>query len=390
MLRVDAINDLRRHTAQLDSELRDCVARVIDSGWFILGRELEAFEAEFARYCGTGHCIGVANGTDALELALRACGVGAGGSVLTVANAGAYSTTAIRAAGAEPLFIDIDDESLLIDTAEVRRRLASPRRPSAVILTHLYGRLVPDIEIIAQAAKDAGVPLIEDCAQAHGARRDGKQAGTFGDFGCFSFYVTKNVTTVEGGMIACSHADDAAVLKTLALHGMSADAWDRYRDQGFVHYDVVAPGYKYNLTDLAAAFGIHQLARVESSWLRRDELWSYYERELVDLPLILPPPVPANMRHARHLFTCCVDDARTAVTRDEVLAALHALRIGAGVHYRPVHLHAYYRRAFGHREGDYPTAEWIGERTFSLPLSAGVSDEDAADVVRALRRIFSR
>ena len=151
---------------------------------------------------------------------------------------------------------------------------------------------------------------------------------------------------------------------------MTADAWDRLPRRGLRPLRRRRePGYKYNLTDLAAAFGIHQLARVESSWRRRDELWRYYERELVDLPLILPPLVPANVRHARHLFTCCVDDTRTAVRRDDVLAGLHALRIGAGVHYRPVHLHAYYRDTYGHRQGDYPTAEWIGERTFSLPLS---------------------
>jgi dTDP-4-amino-4,6-dideoxygalactose transaminase len=246
------------------------------------------------------------------------------------------------------------------------------------------------MDALGAIATTHGLSVVEDCAHAIEATIDGRHCGTFGDFGCFSFYVTKNVTTVEGGMIACRRSDDAAVLKTLALHGMSADAWDRYRDRGFVHYDVVAPGYKYNLTDLAAAFGIHQLARVESSWRRRNELWSYYERELGELPLILPPPVPANARHARHLFTCCVDDTRTAVTRDDVLTGLHALRIGSGVHYRPVHLHAYYRHAYGHREGDYPTAEWIGERTFSLPLSAAISDEDAADVVRALRLIFSR
>jgi len=181
----------------------------------------------------------------------------------------------------------------------------------------------------------------------------------------------------------------ASRLKTLALHGMSADAWQRYSDEGFVHYEVVEPGFKYNLTDLAASIGLHQLTGLEERWRRRQALWRIYEEQLADLPLHLPAPPAPGTRHALHLFICLVDDTRTQVTRDQVLARLHALRIGAGVHYRPVHQHPFYRQTYGARTGTLPNAEWIGARTFSLPLSAGMTDEDAADVVQALRQIFA-
>jgi dTDP-4-amino-4,6-dideoxygalactose transaminase len=190
-------------------------------------------------------------------------------------------------------------------------------------------------------------------------------------------------------MVVARAREHADRIKIAALHGMSKDAWHRYRDEGFVHYDVVEPGFKYNLTDLAASFGLHQLARVEAMWERRRELWDYYRRELADLPLLLPPPVPAGVRHALHLFTCLVDDTRTPHARDEVVARLHRLRIGCGVHYRPVHLHSYYRERYGYLAGDFPHAEFIGARTLSLPFSGALSVEDAADVVRALRVVLA-
>ena len=178
-------------------------------------------------------------------------------------------------------------------------------------------------------------------------------------------------------------------LRQLTLHGLTAGAWRRAGDDAFEHYDVVEPGFKYNLTDFAAALGLHQLAGVEERWQRRLALWKRYEQELSDLPLRLPAPPPDGTRHALHLFTCLVDDSRTSVARDEVLARLRALRIGVGVHYRAVHLHPWYRRHHGERTGTLPGAEWVSARTFSLPLSAGMSDSDAADVVRAMHLVFA-
>jgi dTDP-4-amino-4,6-dideoxygalactose transaminase len=242
---------------------------------------------------------------------------------------------------------------------------------------------------IGALARAHDLRVVEDCAHAIEATIDGRHCGSFGDFGCFSFYVTKNMTTVEGGMLTARTLETAARLKRRALHGMSADAWRRYSDEGYVHYAVEEPGFKYNLTDLAASLGLVQLEHLGAWWERRRVLWEFYLRELAGLPLLLPAPVPRDVRHALHLFTCLVDDARTSVSRDDVLRDLHALRIGTGVHYTALHLHPYYQKTFGCRRGDFPNAEWIGDRTFSIPLSPAVSDEDAADVVRALRMILS-
>jgi dTDP-4-amino-4,6-dideoxygalactose transaminase len=273
-----------------------------------------------------------------------------------------------------------------IDPDDVRRKITP--RTRAIVPVHFAGRPC-DMAALRAIADQHGLALVEDAAHALEATIGGRHCGTFGDFGCFSFYVTKSLTTVEGGMVVARDQRTADRVKTLALHGMSADAWRRYSDEGFIHYDVVEPGFKYNLTDLAASIGLHQLTGVEARWARRQEIWRFYERELADLPLLLPVPPAPDTRHALHLFTCLVDDQRTAVARDQVLVRLHALRIGGGVHYRPVHQHPWYQRTYGARTGSLPNAEWIGARTLSLPLTAGMSDADAADVVRALRLIFA-
>jgi dTDP-4-amino-4,6-dideoxygalactose transaminase len=197
------------------------------------------------------------------------------------------------------------------------------------------------------------------------------------------------VTTADGGLLLARDPRRTDRLRRLALHGMTADAWSRTTPNGFAHYEVVEPGFKYNLTDFAAALGLHQVAAIDERWQRRRTLWRRYEEELAGLPLHLPAPPERNTRHALHLFTCLVDDTKTSVTRDDVLARLHALRIGTGVHYRAVHLHPWYQRTYGDRIGRLPGAEWVSARTFSLPLSAGMTDGDAADVVRAVRLVLS-
>jgi len=357
----------------------------LQSRWLGSGPRVERLELAFRAYLGAPAVVAVNSGTAALHLALRELRLEPGAEVITTPMTFCATANAIVHAGLTPVFADCDRDTMNLDPAEIARRVTP--RTRALVPVHLAGRPC-DMRAIASVAAAHDLRVVEDCAHAIESTIDGRHCGTFGDFGCFSFYVTKNVTTVEGGMVVCRDEEGADRIRTMALHGMSKDAWHRYRDDGFVHYDVVAPGFKYNLTDLAASLGIHQLARVETSWLRRKQLWEFYSRALRDLPLILPAPIPDSARHALHLFTCLVDDTRTRVTRDQVLQGLHALRIGSGVHYRAVHLHSYYRRSYGYREGDFPNAEYIGARTFSLPLSAAVTDDDATDVVRALRTVL--
>jgi dTDP-4-amino-4,6-dideoxygalactose transaminase len=362
------------------AELLGC----LDERWLGSGPRVSRFENDFRDYVGTPAAVAVSSCSAALHLALLQLGLEPGDEVLTSPMTFCATAHAIVHAGLTPVFVDCD-ATMNLDANAAAERVGP--RTRAILPVHFAGRPC-DMGAIVSLAATHGLAVVEDCAHAIEATIDGRHCGTFGEFGCFSFYVTKNVMTVDGGMITCRDAAEAGALKSMALHGMNANAWERYSDAGFTHYDVDAPGFKYNLTDLAAAFGIHQLARVERNWRRRRELWDYYLDELRDLPLVLPPPVAPNVRHAFHLFSCLIDAGRTPLRRDEVLAGLHALRIGAGVHYRPVHLHAYYRRTYGYREGDFPVAEAIGERTFSIPLSAAVTDEDAADVVRALHLLF--
>jgi dTDP-4-amino-4,6-dideoxygalactose transaminase len=216
----------------------------------------------------------------------------------------------------------------------------------------------------------------------------GQALGTFGDFGCFSFYVTKNVATGEGGMIVGRSEEHVARARVLALHGMSKDAWHRFGDAGYKHYQVVECGFKYNMMDLQAALGLHQLARVEANWRHRDRLWRYYDEALAGLPLELPAAAEADTRHGRHLYTVMVDEARAGIGRDAFLDAMNAARIGTGVHYLSIPEHPYYQQRFGWRPEQWPEAMRLGRRTVSLPLSPAMDEGDAARVVAAVRRIL--
>jgi dTDP-4-amino-4,6-dideoxygalactose transaminase len=231
--------------------------------------------------------------------------------------------------------------------------------------------------------------VIEDCAHAIETRHRGRPAGSFGAFGCFSFYVTKNVVTGEGGMVLARHAHDAARIKTLALHGMSQDAWKRFSDEGYKHYTVVEAGFKYNMMDLQAAIGIHQLQRVEQNWLRREQIWRRYDQAFAALPVVRPAPPEPDTRHALHLYTLLIDEERTGVGRDAFLEAMTRQNVGVGVHYLSIPEHPYYRERFGWKPDDTPQATRIGRQTVSLPLSAGLSDPDVDDVIAAVRRCLA-
>ena len=370
----------------IGADERDEVIACLESGWLGTGPRVAEFERRLGAYLDAPTAVAVSSCSAALHLALAALDLPPGSEVITSSMTFCATANAIVHAGYEPVFADCDPLTLNIDVADVRRKLTP--RTRAILPVHFAGRPC-DVAALGALAREHGLAVIEDAAHALEATVDGRHCGTFGDFGAFSFYVTKSVTTADGGLLVARDPGVADRLRRLTLHGMSADAWRRHGDDAAAHYEVLEPGFKYNLTDLAAAIGLHQLAGVEARWARRRALWQRYEEELAGLPIRLPAPPAAGMRHAFHLFTCLVDDARTAVARDEALARLRALRIGAGVHYRAVHLHPWYQRRYGERTGTLPGAEWVSARTFSLPLTAGMTDDDAADVVRALRLVFA-
>jgi dTDP-4-amino-4,6-dideoxygalactose transaminase len=225
--------------------------------------------------------------------------------------------------------------------------------------------------------------VIEDAAHALGAEWRGRRIGAFGNITAFSFYVTKNVTTIEGGALVTEDPEIATEVERLALHGLSLGAWQRFSDAGFRHYEVVRPGYKYNMTDVQAALGLHQLPRLDAWIDERARLWERYDRLLAGLPLQTPAPPEPGTRHARHLYQVLLEPG-AALSRDQLLEGLTERRIGTGVHYRGVHLHPYYRDKYGLTPSDFPVATMISERTLSLPLSPKVTDADQDDVVAAL------
>jgi dTDP-4-amino-4,6-dideoxygalactose transaminase len=231
--------------------------------------------------------------------------------------------------------------------------------------------------------------VIEDCAHAIETQYKGRQAGTIGDFGCFSFYVTKNVVTGEGGMILAQREEDIARAKILSLHGMSKDAWRRYSDEGYKHYHVVECGFKYNMMDLQAAIGIHQLARVEDNWLRRKEIWQRYQVAFAELPVVTPSEPDIDTRHGYHLYTLLIDEKKCGLTRDEFLNAMSANNIGTGVHYLSLPEHPYYQDRFGWQPEDYPHAMRIGRQTVSLPFSPKLTDQDIKDVISVVNSVVS-
>ncbi len=360
----------------------DEVVDSLRSGWIGTGPKVARFEAMVREYTGAAHTVAVNSCTAALHLSLLAADVGPGDEVITTPMTFCATANSIIHAGASPVFVDCERDTQLIDTEQIEAAITP--RTKAIIPVHFAGR-VCDMKAIGEIARRHGLRVIEDAAHAIEGRFAGNKVGTMSDLTCFSFYVTKNITTGEGGMVATADPELADRIKIRALHGMSRDAWKRFSDAGYRHYEVVSPGFKYNMMDLQAAIGIHQFDHVEI-WLdRRNEIWQRYSDELRGLPVGLPAADDPRSRHARHLFTLMIDPAAAGITRDEFMTRMHNRNIGTGVHYIGVHLHPWYRENIGTRPEDFPNATWISERTVSIPLSPHLEDDDVTDVIDAVR-----
>lgn len=367
-----------------DDEIAEVVASMRE-GWLGTGPKVARFEREFAAYRQAPHAVAVNSCTAALHLAILAAGIGPGDEVITTPLTFCATVNAIVHAGGTPVLADVDPRTMNLDPSAVEARISS--RTKAIVPVHFAGRPC-EMDALLAIAERHGLRIIEDCAHAVEAEWDGRPLGTLGDFGCFSFYATKNLSTGEGGMVLTRREEDAARIKVLGLHGMSKDAWKRFSDDGYRHYQVVETGFKYNMMDLQAAIGIHQLERVERFWLRREAIWRRYVDELSDTPLVLPSDPAPRTRHGLHLFTVLVDEERCGLSRDAFLDGMTAQNIGVGVHYVSVPEHPVYRRRYGWRAEEWPEAMRIGRRTVSIPLTAGLTDEDVDDVIAAVRRVL--
>ena len=366
-----------------DAEI-DAVARAMRSGWVTTGPETKAFEQEFAAYLGGGlHAIAVNSATAGLHLALEAIGIGPGDEVIAPTLTFTATVEVARYLGADAKLVDVDPVTLNIDPAAIEAAITP--RTKAILPVH-YGGLACDMTAIFDIARRHGLQVIEDAAHALPTTINGALVGQLASAAAvFSFYANKTMTTGEGGMVVTRDAALAARMRVMRLHGISRDAFDRFSSRTPAwYYEIVAPGFKYNMTDMAGALGRVQLARLPGFVQRRQQLAARYRAELQGLPLVLPADAPAGDAHAWHLFVLRLSDAAT-VTRDEVIQALSDAGIGTSVHYVPLHRQPYWRDRYGLTPEQFAVAERAYQRMFSIPLFTAMSDDEQSRVIAALR-----
>jgi dTDP-4-amino-4,6-dideoxygalactose transaminase len=360
----------------------EAVARTIRSGWLGTGPRVGEFESVFRAHTGARHALALNSCTAGLHLTLMCLELKPGDEVITTPMTFCATANAIIHAGGRPVFVDIRRDTMNMDP-DLLEKAITPRT-RAILPVHFAGRPC-DMDAITAVARRHNLPVIEDAAHAIESVYKGKKVGNIGDATVFSFYVTKNIVTGEGGMVTTNRQEWADRIKVLGLHGMSKDAWKRYSDEGFKHYEVLYPGFKYNMMDIQAAMGVEQMKRIDAYHRRRREIWDRYNAELAGLPLALPAAPEPDTVHAYHLYTPLLDVDRAGLSRDAFQQRLHDRNIGTGIHFISLHLHDYYRKTFSLRPDDFPNARHVSERTISLPLSAKLTDDDVKDVVEAVR-----
>lgn len=370
----------------IENDEIDEVVATLKSGWLGTGPRVAKFENLVREYVGAKYAAALNSCTAGLHLSLLVCGIGQGDEVITTPLTFCATANSIVHSGAEPVFVDINRETMNIDENQIEKAIT--KKTKAIMPVHMAGRPC-EMDKILNIAKKYGLFVIEDAAHALGAEYKGIKIGNLkSDLTCFSFYVTKNIVTGEGGMITTGNRNFADKIKTLALHGMSRDAWKRYSDDGYKHYEVVCPGYKYNMMDIQAAIGLHQIQRIDKYDKKRQKIWNLYNKNFGNLPIIVPAPSAPYIKHAKHLYTILIDKEKTGMSRDEFMKELHLRGIGSGVHFLPIHLHHYYRERWGYKKGLFPNAEYVGERTVSLPFGAKLTENDVCKVIKAVKEIL--
>lgn len=371
----------------------------LQSGWLTTGPKAKRFEEEFAHYLKRQHAVAVNSCTAALHLALEAIGLKAGQRVVVPTMTFAATAEVVRYFNATPLLVDCREEDLNLDVTDAARQiesaLAHGEEVVAIIPVH-YGGQVGDVSGVKALAAKYHLRVIEDAAHCCPAYyRDDeaspwKTVGTDAEISCFSFYANKTITTGEGGMACTDSAEHADRMRIMSLHGISRDAWKRYTAEGSWYYEIIAPGYKYNLTDVAAAIGLHQLRKADQLHKRRTEWAKLYLELLGGVEELVLPRVMPNRIHSWHLFPVRLKFDRCPVNRAEVISEMKKAGIGASVHWMPLHLHPYYRQQLGYEPFDYPCAASVYPELISLPLYPDMTAEDVEYVCASLRKIIAR
>lgn len=363
----------------------NAVVETLRSGWVTIGPRTHEFEQAFAAWAGAPHAVAVSSCTAALHLALDALGLEPGDEVITSTLTFTATGATIIHAGARPVLADCTPDTLNIDPEDVVRKITP--RTRAIVPVHYAGHPAPMDELL-HIARAHRLPIIEDAAHALPAAYRGRRIGTIGDITAFSFYATKNLTTGEGGMLTTADSAIAQRLETRRLHGMSRNAWRRYSSAGAWRYDVSYPGFKYNMTDTAAAMGLVQLRRLPALDRRRHQIAALYTQLLADIPQLQLPVSRPEVDHAWHLYVVRMRPEQLRIHRDDVIEELKAAGVATSVHFIPLHLHSYYSQAFGYRPEDFPVASAAAETILSLPLFTLISDDEVRYVAGTLRRIL--
>lgn len=366
----------------------DEVVACLTSGWITTGPRVQRFEQMLAEYLGAPHVLALSSATAALHLAFLALALEPGDEVITAPLTFAATLNTIVAAGGRPVLVDIDPASYNIDVRLIEQAITS--RTRAIAPVHFAGRPV-DLEPLYALARARNLRVVEDAAQAVGAEYQGRRLGSFGDIQVFSFHPNKNITTGEGGCIATRDPAIAKTVSVMRFHGIDRDAFNRNTKGGSQHYDVVAPGFKYNMMDIQAALGLHQLPKLDGFNARRERLAARYQSLLRGWPeLSLPGESPFPHRHVWNLYTPLLNPDAAGMDRDRFMDEMKALGIGTGLHYQAMHLHSFYRQKFGFQPGDFPQAESACNRIVSLPLFPDMTEAVQDRVIDAMARVFRR
>lgn len=370
----------------LGEEEIDEVVDTLRSGWLTTGPKTYRFEEAFREYTGATHAVGLNSCTGALHLSLLALQVGPGDEVITTPLTFAASGNTILMTGARPVFVDVEADTYNLNPRAAEEAISKDTK--AILIVH-YGGLPADMQAFLKLGERYSLQIIEDAAHAAGAHYGSRKIGSVSSATCFSFYATKTITTGEGGMFTTDSRGLADRVRQLSLHGLSRDAWKRFQGKGSWYYEIAELGYKYNMTDIQAAIGLHQLRKIDVFTARRRAIAKRYDEAFAPLEeVFLPPRDNEHSDHIYHLYTLRIALDRITISRDRFIEALRAENIGSSVHFIPLHLHPYYRKVFSHRLGDYPVTEAVFESVVSVPIYPAMTDQDVNDVITAVTKII--
>ncbi|HZV82504.1 MAG TPA: DegT/DnrJ/EryC1/StrS aminotransferase family protein [Geobacteraceae bacterium] len=369
-----------------DDEINEVVDS-LKSGWITTGPKVKRFEDAFRAYVHAPFAVPLSSATAGLHLTLLALGIRSGDEIITTPMTFASTLSICILCGARPVLVDIEPGTLNIDAARIREKITSATR--AIIPVHFAGQSC-DMDPIFALAKEFNLTVIEDAAHAAGTEYKGARIGSLESISIFSFHPNKNLTTGEGGMVCTPDESLAEEISLLKFHGMSREAWKRFAASGTPNYDIVIPGFKYNMMDIQAAIGIHQLPKLDGFIERRREIAEFYNSSFADVAeLSLPTYAPYQQRHAWHLYTPLIRIEKLALDRDRFMDELKKLNIGSGLHYKAIHHHAWYRENMPQPAGSLPHADYASDRILSLPLFPRMTDDDARDVVEAVKTVIA-